>query len=220
MTGTEPSQTATDRKRNSALISGEFGSGSLALNLAPERIDWHFTDVEPQFGIEGVGPIIESWASFSALAERWLVEDDVPVIHRLAFGAVLLHGEEDLAAGYRRLPDYLPITVDPEWRDFLFQINVQNKLPNGKYAVNYLNRLSRWSVASRSINKLTMDAHGLSTMGIGVPQFALRLELDVNSPAEFLEPIPGPQLVMLYQEALEAARAIALDGVSHEQYKL
>src|SRR2546427_10997788 len=46
VTGTEPSESTTDRKRNTSLVSGEFGSGYLTLGLAPERIDWNLTAAE------------------------------------------------------------------------------------------------------------------------------------------------------------------------------
>ena len=224
ITGTEPSESTTDRKRNFSLISGEFGGGSLTLNLASERIDWHLTatdeHLDPSIGIGEIGPMIESLDLFSTLAERWLTEEDIPDVSRLAFGAVLLHLEADLTEAYKRLPDYVPIAVEPDWRDFLFQVNVRENLRNSEYGFNYLNRLSRWSVAGQSIGRVTIGAQGISATGIGTPQFVLRLELDINSPAEFTGTIPRPQLVRLYQESIAAVRAIASDGVAHEQYKL
>ena len=134
MIGVEPSESTTDRKRNISLVSGEFGGGSLTLNLTSERIDWHLTatdgHIDQSISIGEIGTLVESLDPFSALAERWLAEEDIPDVARLAFGAVLLHLETDLTAGYVRLRDYVPVAVDPEWRDFLFQVNVRDNLPD------------------------------------------------------------------------------------------
>lgn len=223
MTGTEPSESSTDRKRNTSIVSGEFGGGNLTLGLAPERIDWFLTAAEgpfdPSISIEAIGPMIPSVDQFSALAEKWLAEQDTPEVARLAFGAILTHPEADLAAGYLRLRDYVPIPVDPAWRDFVFQVNVRNP-GMAPYGIAYLNRLSKWSVAARASSRLSLSPQGIAVAGIGTPQYGLRLELDINTPADSVEIIPHQQLAELYREMVVAGRAIASDGVVHEQYRL
>jgi hypothetical protein len=224
MTGTEPSESTTDRKRNTALVSGEFGGGNLTLGLAPERIDWFLTaagegTIDPLTSIEDIGPMIQSVDQFSALAERWLTEQDIPEVARLAFGATLIHPEADHSAGYLRLRDYVPIPVDPDWRDLVFQVNVRNTQMDA-YGIAYLNRLSRWSVGARSSSRLSLSLQGIAVEGVGTPQYGLRLELDINTPADSLGLIPRRQLAELYRELAAAGTAIASDGVAHEQYRL
>jgi hypothetical protein len=224
MTGTEPSESTTDRKRNTSLVSGEFGGGDLTLGLTPERIDWILTaaaaePIDPAISIEDIGPMIQSVDQFSALAERWLAEQDIPEVARLAFGAILTHPEADLTAGYLRLRDYVPIPVDPDWRDFVFQVNIRN-LQMAAYGITYLNRLSRWSVAARVSSRLSVTPQGIAISGIGTSQHGLRLELDINTPADLEGLIPRQQLAELYREMAAAGRAIANDGVVHEQYRL
>lgn len=223
MTGTEPSESTADRKRNSSIVTGEFGGGILTLGLAPERIDWFLTSTEgpidPSISIGDVGPMLQSVDQFSALTERWLAEQDIPEIARLAFGAILIHPEADQKAGYTRLRDYIPIPVDPDWRDLVFQVNLRN-FQVAECGVPYLNRLSRWSVAARSSGRLSMGAEGFAIAGTGAPQFGLRLELDINTPADFQGAIPHQLLATLYRELVAAGRAIASDGVAHEQYRL
>jgi len=223
MTGTEPSESTTDRKRNTSLVSGEFGGGNLTLGFSPERIDWYLTAAEgpinPVISIEDIGPMIQSVDQFSALAERWLAEQDIPEVVRLAFGAVLTHPETDHRAGYMRLRDYVPIPVDPDWRDFVFQVNV--RAPRmAAHGIPYLNRLSRWSVGARSSGRLSVSPQGIAVAGTGAPQYGLRLELDVNTPADSAGTIPRELLADLYRELAAASRAIASDGVAHEQYRL
>jgi hypothetical protein len=191
--------------------------------LAPERIDWYLTGAEglidPSIGIEDIGPMIQSVDQFSALAERWLAEQDIPEVARLAFGAVLTHPETDHTAGYTRLRDYVPVVVDPDWRDFVFQVNVRN-LRMAAYGIAYLNRLSRWSVAARTSGRLSLSPRGIAVAGTGTPRYGLRLELDINTPADSVGTIPRQQLAELYRELVAASRAIASDGVAHEQYRL
>lgn len=87
MTGTEPSESTTDRKRNTSLVSGEFGGGNLTLGLAPERIDWYLTategPIDASISIDEIGPMVRSVDQFSALAETWLGEQDIPEVARL-----------------------------------------------------------------------------------------------------------------------------------------
>jgi hypothetical protein len=224
MTGTEPSESTTDRKRSTSLVSGEFGGGNLTLGLTPERIDWILTaaaaePIDPAISIEEIGPMIQSVDQFSALAERWLAEQDIPEVARMAFGAELIHPEADLTAGYLRLRDYVPVAVDPDWRDFAFQVNVRN-LQMAAYGIEYLNRLSKWSVGARSSGRLSLGPQGFAVAGFGTPQHGLRLELDINTPADSPGVIPRQQLAELYRELVAAGRAIASDGVVNEQYRL
>jgi len=221
MTGTEPSESTTDRKRNTSLVSGEFAGGNLTLGLAPERIDWLLGgaaegSVDP---LEDIGPMIQSVDQFSALAEMWLALGDIPEIARLAFGATLTHPEADHSAGYLRLRDYVPIPVDPSWRDFLFQVNVRTP-QTADYGIAYLNRLSRWSVGAQTSSRLNGTLHGLAVAAVGTPRYGLRLDLDINTPADSAELIPRQYFAHLYREMAAAGRAIASDGVAHEQYRL
>jgi hypothetical protein len=222
MTGTEPNESTADRKRNTSLVSGEFGGAVLTLGLAPERIDWLLTaaeNIDPSLAMKDIGPMTESVDLLSPLVERWLATD-IPDVARLAFGAVLLHPEADVAACYRRLPDYVPVAIEPDWRDFNFQVNVRSSLQIAEYGIDYLNRLSKWSVVGRNLSRFAMTEQGIAPLGTGTIQHAVRLELDINTPAESVAAISRPHLLNLFRESVAAGRAIASDGVAHEQYRL
>jgi hypothetical protein len=218
-TGAEPNESTADRKRNTSLVSGEFAPGILTLGLSPERIDWFLTAtnvLEPT--AEPLGPYRETLDNFSKLAERWLGAD-VPDATRMAFGLVLQHPEADQKAGYQRLPDYVPVRLEPDWRDFSFQINTPVHLAPEDYGLTYLNRLSKWSVMVFRTGRLTFAEQGIISGG-ATPQYSLRLELDISTPGESLEPLPRSKWVPLYRELVSAAQIIAQNGVAYEQYRL
>jgi hypothetical protein len=224
VTGREPDHNSIDRKRDTSIISGELEDGkALTLILAPERIDWIFAAVEGVSDwvllFEEVAPLAEAVREFSKLAERWLAADRIPGVARMAFGVVLSHSEADPEEAYRRLGDYLPVSIEPTWRDFWFQINVPKPLDPNDYGMPYLNRLSRWNVIRADRGMLVNTVQGAITR-TGAAKFALRLEVDVNTPGELAGPLDTGRLVPLYRELAETAAGIARDGVTHEQYRL
>jgi hypothetical protein len=219
-TGAEPNESTADRKRKTSLVSGEFAAGILTLGLSPDRIDWFLTAtnvVEPT--AEPIGPYRDTLDNFSKLAERWL-SADVPDAMRMAFGLVLQHPEADHKAGYQRLPEYVPVRLEPDWRDFLFQINTPAPLTPDEYGVTYLNRLSRWSVMVLGTGRLLFAGQRIVSGSANPGEYSLRLELDISTPAESLEPLPRAKLVPLYRELVSAAQIIAQNGVAYEQYRL
>lgn len=222
VTGEEPTQHTEDKKRRSSVISGELEPGALTLVLAPERIDWTLSapGIDPARAFSPMAAMTVVFNKFSILAERWLTAPDVPAITRIAFGAVVTHAESDRDSAYRRLPDYVPINVDPSWRDFMLQINIpRNIIGQDDQGPKHINRLSRWSVQGYYTGLLIPGGEGL----IGAPhsnKHALRLEMDLNTAGEYQETIPRHQVVPLFQTLVEAATEIASDGIKHEQYKL
>ena len=131
---------------------------------------------------------------------------------RIAFGAVLKHPEADRQAAYLRLPDYVPVQVNPESSDFFYQINLPPVPSTKEIEGLLLNRLSKWTVVGLKSVSLTLT--GTVARAQAVPKgFALRLELDINTVPAFEEEIPHARLVEVYRELAEAGLAIATDGV-------
>lgn len=219
VTDGQPDETTMNPKKGSALIQGAFDPGKLILKLEPDRIDWLLTPSERDMDelaaareFPTLGPAMEMVDAFSAIAEKWLARDDLPAIARIAFGAVLIHPEADRQAGYLRLPDYVPVQVNPESSDFLFQIN----LPPAPTATGLeglrLNRLSKWSVVA--YKSIALRFTGTAVQAQPVPEaVALRLELDVNTASAFAGPIPPARLVDIYRELVAGGRTIAANGV-------
>ena len=216
--GTEPAEATMNLKRGSALVQGAFGPGQLLLRIEPDRIDWLFSPSEElelgaATGFPVLGPAVELTDLFSNLAEKWFDRDDLPQIERMAFGAVFLHPEEDRHSGYHRLPEYVPVRVDPETLDFLYQINLPVAWSSIEAEGLHLNRLSKWSVAA--FRRITLDPAGNPAQPQPFPDmFALRAELDINTSPSLSEPIPQSRLVKVYRELVQAGLDIATDGVT------
>ena len=216
VTGGQPDEATTNPKKGSALIQGAIDPGRLILKLEPDRIDWMLMPSESDMDelaaareFPTLGSAMEMVDAFSAIVQKWLTGDDLPAIARIAFGAVLKHPEADRQAGYRRLPDYVPVKVDPESSDFHYQINLP-PVPSATGIEGLsLNRLSKWSVAALQSFRFT----GTAVQPQPVGAFALRVEWDINTVAAFAGPIPPAQLVDIYRELVAAGRSIAANGV-------
>ncbi len=219
VTDNQPDEITTNPKQGSGLVQGSFGTGKLILRFGTDRIDWLFVTPENDLG-EGIeaaefptlGPGMEMIGSFSAAAEKWLRRGDLPPIARIAFGAHLMHREEDRRAGYLRLPNYVPVQVDPESSDFLYQINLPPAQSFTGIEGLQLNRLNKWSVAGFALVALTMA--GKVVQAQASPRvFALRLELDINTTPSFAGPIPQERLFEVFGELVGSGCSIATNGV-------
>ena len=220
VTDRQPDETTMNPKKGSAVIQGALDPGQLILRLEPDRIDWvlrpperDIDDLAATREFPTLGPAMETVNAFSAIAEKWLARDDLPAIARIALGAVLIHPDADSQTAHLRLPDYVPVRVDPGSSDFLYQINLP-RVPSATGLEGLrLNRLSKWSVAA--FKGVVFRQTGTAVQAQAVHEvFALRLELDINTAPDFAGPIPHARLIEIYRELVAAGRAIATNGVT------
>lgn len=220
VTDRQPDETTMNPRKGFTLIQGAFDPGKLILRLESDRIDWVLVPPERDMDelaaareFPTLGPAMEMTNAFSAIAEKWLTRDDLPAVARIAFGAVFIHPEADHRTGYLRLPDYVPVQVNPESSDFLYQIN----LPPVSSATGIedlrLNRLSKWNVIKLNLAALTFMDTAVQTRPV-LNMFALRVELDINTMPAFVGPIPHGRLVEIFRELVSTAQAIATNGVA------
>jgi hypothetical protein len=213
--GASPDETTSNPKKGSSAVSGSFGPGKLVLRLEPDRVDWLLVPadldaaallISPAF--PNIGSLAETLVAFSEIAERWLGRDDVPEVGRLAFGAVLRHPEADRRSGYLRVPDYVPVHVDPESSDFLYQINLPITSTAGINGLQ-INRLSKWSVSAMKLLALVSTGATIAPE----PVYAFTLELDINTAPTFAGPLPKARLFALYRELTNLGGQIAAEGI-------
>jgi hypothetical protein len=221
VTDSEPDEITINPKTRSGVIQGSWGPGKLILKTEPERIDWILVPADQDLAefaavneFPSLGSACEAIARFSVIAERWLGREDIPDLARIAFGATFVHPEPDRRTGYLRLPDYLPVRVDPESSDFLYQINLPRLDSRSGVEGLRLNRLSKWGVAGHKLVSVVAPAQGQIQTSPTV--FATRVELDVNTVPDFPGPISRAHLVDLYRELVSAGQSVVANGVIPE----
>lgn len=216
LTGGQPDERTSRPKTGSLREQGAFERGRLGLSIEPERVDWVFAAVRPAGAEDEPLPVLGSFNDtlplLMGVVDRWLDLADVPPIHRLAFGSVLVQPVENRATGYRLLADYLPsIAIDPDGSsDFLYQINRPRLSASGVPGLR-INRLSKWSVSLTLGTKVTMGPPGL-TVAISEGVSACRLELDVNTAPDYEGDLPKGRLAGVLHELAGMALEIAQRG--------
>jgi hypothetical protein len=188
---------------------GQFLNGNLILIVRPDRIDWLFNSLNP-------GDVIERFENsindFAPLMSRWL--EMAPPIQRMAFGAALQLPAEDRIDGYRKLSSFLHyVRLDSEnSTDFIYQINRARPSVSGVDNLR-INRLSKWQAGVTKVTEYTVIPGG-STPRIGAVEqkFYAKLDLDINTAADFVGDLPENRLQVIFNELTQAAQEIAREG--------
>lgn len=212
--GQPPDNRQVQPKTGVLLDEGSFETGKLILNVQPIRVDWLFI---PTFDQETNSPAVSHLATFQSavttfvgLAERWF--NICPSLVRLAFGAVLDIPVTNRPDGYRRLMEFLPgIQLDADGSsDFLYQINRPRV---SRYAPTLrINRLSKWSVAMATSAQIVLGPRAIHYAVPGQEYLSARLELDINTAADFQEELSREQFAPLFLELIELGKEIAMRG--------
>ena len=196
---------------------GDFEGRQLGLQIQPGRIEWvvgpiakALEEAEESF-LPSLGPFPEVLNSLSKVVIPWLSE--APPLQRFAFGAVLLQPVDSVRGGYTLLQKYLDpnVRLDPDSSsDFFYQINRPRP---SKAAVEglRLNRLAKWSVQVVRRMTMTIGPAGGATRALG-EDAACRLEIDINTAADFTAVLPAERLGTLLQELTDLGREIAQRG--------
>jgi hypothetical protein len=197
---------------------GAFGKGTLSLAVQPFRIDWIYIRTpyheSPSGGIPTLGSFPNELDKFIQLMQKWFALKTCPAtILRLAFGAVLLQPVESLRQGYELLAEYLKkyVKLDVEdSSDFLYSINRSKNSVSVAEDLR-INRLSKWSVASLKTVGFSIAPTPLKFVS-EPEQFVCRLELDINTFADFTGKFSPEKLLVIFQELVELGKEIAEKG--------
>ncbi len=216
VTGAQPEQRISKPARGELQDSGLIGTATLSVSLQPGRVDWFISPgpleatIDLVAAINSVGPFPDQFGEFTSMMERWL--GSAPRVLRMAFGAVVLEQVPSKEAGYRKLAEYLRgVNIDPTGsEDLLYQINrprPSRGMPNLR-----LNRLSKWSVAYFQKLRVGLAASPAVQPQLGDRVHACRIELDINTPAEFSEVLPSSNLSQLFRELSDLGAEIVSKG--------
>lgn len=210
LVGQPPEKEVVLPRQGAHQFEGPFGEGRLGLTIRFNRIDWIWTanpleDVEDE-GRPTLGGFEQTLKLFQPMMERWLQK--APPIQRLAIGAILNSPVLSRVEGYKRLEPLLEssIRLNPEKSsDFLYQIN--RPRPSRRIEGLNINRLSKWSVESWKYMALSdKDVHE------GREFFSSRVELDINTSADFQGEFPTDKLPLIFNELIDLGKEIGERG--------
>jgi len=219
VTGLEPDQVSTSGKRAVSSAEGIFEGKKLVLRSVLDRIDWFLVPTdsateEAVFNSEppAIGHASEAFELFSSIVEKWFLSGDLPKINRIALGGTLLNPVGDRRSAYLSLKEYIPVAIDPDSSDLLYQINLP-RVDIPTVPGLELNRLSKWLATHHELFAVPIGGVLGTPISQGSSPTSIRVELDVNTMPEFKGPIPRDKLSTVYRELARAARDIVSNGV-------
>jgi hypothetical protein len=211
--GSAPESVLTRSRAGQYNAQGEVDGRRMTLQVQPGRIEWNLTPVvkpdDEPLNFPTLGLLDDVSQSLAGAVRRWLPM--APILKRVAFGAALVQPVDGLQVGYARLQPYLG-RMRPDLdgaSDFFYQINRPRTSRSGVEGLA-INRLTRWTVQVAQRMTLTIAPGGADTRSLG-EETACRLELDINTAADFGE-LPPTSLEVLLGELIALGREIAERG--------
>jgi len=210
--GTESQFANYKRNGNQFLYQNdsELTDKKLLIAQAPERMDLLFTPREEELRDQekfrkfpSIGVFPDNITKFTAIIDKFFDKIN-PDFERLAFGLVLYFNVESEKEGYKYLSKYLPSLKLDNAVDFIYQINRPKSSEKSKDIM--INRLSKWSVAKR-----TLRGNSGIIAGKNEENFACKLELDINTKPETKIKSKDIQ-TKIFKELLDLAKNISLNG--------
>jgi hypothetical protein len=212
----EPSDEKTSKPKSGEYIEiGRYDPGKLILHIQHGKIDWVFTVDEQDIElnrIPSIGPFPDILEIFLRPLRNWFNHQSCPVMHRIAFGAIVFLPVSNHQEGYETLSLYLPaVKLDPSnSSDFLYQINRPREL-NIDIPELRINRLSKWSVFKFEAGVVSLRADFIDHTP-KTTLFACRLELDINTRQDFDGEINPNQIYIVFDELVSSAKEIISEG--------
>ena len=226
--GDQPVQVNTRPGQNVIQEIGPFDDAQLVIGQRVERIDIVLRPVPEtpvvKKGPEFVEPLSElrPFATFGEFANilpkfvrlvtKWL--GAAPSLNRLAFGAILVEEVQDLNDAQRALQLLLPnVAFDPNdgVEDIFWQINRPRQ--SRVVAEIKINRLMKWSMPEVSVLAIPVVGRAVASGShVAAKSQAVRVELDINTDAKRQNELPTTDLGKLFEELVELANEIALEG--------
>jgi hypothetical protein len=208
----ESSPDAELRKPKEGVVRLEdsIENGKRSITTSPGRVDFRL-EGEDVGGdpFRRVDAPEEVSPGFMQLSKSLLGLASFPAVKRLAFGSVMDLPVREREDGYRQLSAYLPFEIDAsKSRDFLYRINRPRQSRTAEGLI--VNRVSVWTVRILRETQLTVSASGqiVSLKDNSAPAYACRVELDINTDAEYT----GALGVAILEELVDLAREIYEKG--------
>lgn len=214
--GKEPDEEVSRPGMRQLQQVGSFEGKSLVLSGQPGRVDWALLPTVPAPDdvtdlLQSIGPFSDAVKVISTIAEKWFLI--CPPVARLAFGALLNQSAADVKSAYTQMVKYLrSVKVDAEGSsDLFYQINRPRVSTSGVSGLT-INRLSKWSVIGIGRLAIAVGSQGSRASSSGALHFACRLELDINTSADFPDELSKDKLSPILQELTDLGREISEGG--------
>jgi hypothetical protein len=214
--GEEPENSVVQRATATRTERGPFADGNLSLQIQPMRIDW----VHEPVGVGAVGGLPPVLGVFPTAADallqlgrRWVTNGWFPPsTPRVALGFILISPAPDRESGYRELGQFIDgVPNTPDATDFQYQVNRPRASRTGIDGLQ-VNRLSKWSVGAYGVFVISSAAVAASPSTTTQLLHHLRLELDINTSADFQRPIPRESVESVIDDLLSGASEICEHG--------
>jgi len=191
-------------------LEGSIENRKRSITTSPGRVDFRLENDDvggdpfcPLGAPEDVCP------GFIQISKSLLGLASFPAVNRLAFGSVMDLPVREREDGYRQLSAYLPFEIDASnSRDFLYRINRPRQSRTAEGLI--VNRVSVWTVRMLRKTQLTVSAPGhiVFLKDNSAPTYACRVELDINTDAEYT----GALSAAILEELVDLAREIYAKG--------
>lgn len=206
----EPENTEAKPRIGTRRDTGHYEGGLLVMECQPGRADWLYAEEAQAGGAQIQGNLIEKMEVFSQTMGRWWPR--CPGIMRMAFGAILALPAGSKEESYRLLSSYLNFDLDPEGSsDFAYQINRSRS--SGRVEGLRINRFARWSSVYLVRGSLSVgESVAFISRSPVVGSHRCRLEMDINTSADWSGTLPEEALRELYAELVRLGLEIAREG--------
>jgi hypothetical protein len=172
------------------------------------RVDLLFDVLEGSDGNQMA--YVDAIKFYKQVAPKLLAREEFKNVIRLAFGAIIVLPAHDAVSGYKTLCNYLNFDIEyGEAKDLMYQINRprQSKSVSGIE----INRLSKWSVATKFSQKFSITPHGAMAEAAELVSVGCLLDLDINNTPTDTS-IPKSNLLALSDELVSLADEIIKEG--------
>lgn len=185
----------------------------------PNRIDLHMSPiVSPDFNMEHlpcIGNLEDEVKQFRDLISKWIT-GDCPPAGRIAVGMVFHEAVAERRDGYVCLDEALhDVKIDIDGSsDFSYSINRPRMSQTGVDGL-MINRLSKWQAVRAkqvAINYPSHEMHGQRINFSGKEQYACRVELDMNTDADYQGQLQKEDILQIFNELTDLGLEIAESG--------
>ncbi|WP_441231445.1 hypothetical protein AB7828_24880 [Tardiphaga sp. 215_C5_N2_1] len=185
--------------------TGVAGNTYIQIGITPVRIDIVFAPVQEAVSLDvtslqtSIGPFEEELKKFAKLILGWLPQIEVPLL-RISFIGVAVAPASSRDESYSIVAQSVKsLKVDTSMHDLMYRVNW--RAPTDLVPEKYLNRLTTWSSFKF---RISAGLDQSNAMEIGERNFA-RLDLDINTPGERVEPLVHKDIGPLFEELFRLA---------------